>query len=85
MRATDKISILLLPIVFAACEMLAQGSSPALPNSPAAQSFFVASAQSPPTGASTTPPRWKVVQPYLHGKKLRRSRWQTTPVFASAN
>jgi len=55
MRAIDKISILLLPIVFAASGMLAQGSSPALPNSPAAQSFFVASAQSPPTGASTTP------------------------------
>ena len=55
MRATDKISILLLPIVFTASEMFAQGSSPALPNSPAAQSFFVASAQSPPTGTSTTP------------------------------
>lgn len=55
MRASDKVSILLLPIVFIASKTLAQSSSPAIPNSPTAQSFFVASAQSPLTGMSPAP------------------------------
>jgi outer membrane protein len=55
MRVNHKISIVLLPFVLVASGMLAQNSSPALPNSPAAQSFFIASAQSAPTGMSTVP------------------------------
>ena len=55
MNVNYKISIALLPIVWIGSEMLAQSPSPALPNSPTAQSLFVASAQSAPTRMSPLP------------------------------
>ena len=55
MKVNHKISIALLPIVWIGSEMHAQSPLPALPNSPTAQSLFVASAQSAPTGMSSVP------------------------------
>jgi outer membrane protein len=51
MKVTQKIrTAILLPTVWIASEMLAQGPSSTLPNAPAVQSLLVASAQSAPTG-----------------------------------
>ena len=55
MKVNHAISIALLPVVLIGSEMLAQSPSPALPNSPAAQSPLIASAQSAQTGMSPVP------------------------------
>jgi len=55
MRTKNKISIALLPLALMGSNMLAQSTSPALPDSPTAQSLLIASAQSPSIGISPPP------------------------------
>jgi outer membrane protein len=54
MRAMHTISVALLPLALIGSQMFAQSNSPALPDSPNAQSLLIASAQSSSIGISPT-------------------------------